>query len=301
MVVCLSDQQLVTGTALSIAALKKLHDTPVADSLSGYHLNIVADLVWFSSNTHLLSLLVVRSFAVSVKPNAPQENGSRARQFTARMSTLLRVVLMCTNAALLLYISYIQGYYDWYNMDDGPVICTVGLDKGGAPLQWTRTNFVLIFYSYSVGIFMLWRSGRRYWLQHWRFRLIDNKSLPSSEERVVWIKGNTLAWKVTRTAFLSLWYLLSSETFDVLGQITWHVLGYYSLTTDRAWGHGAMVQSEKDEENNMGFGQLVPVCLLGLLLVQLLESMAGKKPSHTHQQWDINLLSSFFEGIDHCD
>lgn len=275
MVVCLSDQQLCTGIALSIAALIKLNDTPIGTSLTGYHLNIVTDLVWFSSNTHLLSLLVVRSFAVSVKPTATHTRGPR-KQFTMANSSLLRAILMCFQAALLLYFSYIQGYYKWWDMYDCPAACAIGRRKGGEPRRWMIANFVLIFYEYSISLFMLWRRGRKSWLEHLRHRIIDTKSLPPDQQSKVWMEEDTLIWKITRVLFLSIWYFESSETSGVMVQTVWHVLGYYWLITDRYWGHLVMEQSEQDKENELGFGQLVPLFLLLILIVQLLESLEGQ-------------------------
>lgn len=47
----LADQQLVTGLAILIAALKEWN------TISGYHYNIVVYLAWFSSFTHAVALL----------------------------------------------------------------------------------------------------------------------------------------------------------------------------------------------------------------------------------------------------
>lgn len=46
----LADQQLVTGLAILIAALKEWN------TISGFHYNIVVYLAWFSSFTHAVAL-----------------------------------------------------------------------------------------------------------------------------------------------------------------------------------------------------------------------------------------------------
>ena len=55
----LSDQQLVTGLAILIAGYSKMC------SLSIYHFNIVGSLAWFSSATHLATLGVLRNYLVA--------------------------------------------------------------------------------------------------------------------------------------------------------------------------------------------------------------------------------------------
>jgi hypothetical protein len=50
----LSDQLLVTGIAILTAGLKMLGQGTV----TAYHFSIIRDLAFFSSNAHLLSLLV---------------------------------------------------------------------------------------------------------------------------------------------------------------------------------------------------------------------------------------------------
>ncbi len=52
----LSDQQLVNGTTMLVAIIYLRNQ----GTLSGYHYTMATGLVWFSSNTHLLSLLILR-------------------------------------------------------------------------------------------------------------------------------------------------------------------------------------------------------------------------------------------------
>ena len=75
----MSDTQLVSGIAMLISASKKLRD----GSISVYHFNIVTDLAWFSSNTHILTLLVIRSFSQSVKPQSRTEVHSQLLELPA--------------------------------------------------------------------------------------------------------------------------------------------------------------------------------------------------------------------------
>src|SRR5882757_4158817 len=100
----LSDQQLVTGVAVLVAAIKGLRDR----SMSVYHFTIVTDLAWFSSNTHLFSLLVWRSYDVSAKRHSEGREERRPRAL--RIPIIIRVALMLLLAALLLYSCWVSGY-----------------------------------------------------------------------------------------------------------------------------------------------------------------------------------------------
>jgi len=279
MVVCLSDQQLVTGIAMMIAGLKKLHD----ESITVYHLSIVTDLVWFSSNTHLTALLVTSYFSVeSFKEDAPARIIPTSTQlileprkkFVARLPRVARVVLMVFLACLLVYATLITGYVYWPETFNCPVSCTIGLPRGGEPQRWMIANIVLIFYAYPKSIFSLWHGGRRVWFEQWRSTIVDNRHLGQSEPPRHWVI------KSARRIYHCLWYYFASDTGDVLEQIAWHIVGYVSLFYDRQNGHSTMryfdMADEIAMENSWGFGQLVPIVLLLLPALQLLESIAGK-------------------------
>ncbi|KAI1843013.1 hypothetical protein JX266_010866 [Neoarthrinium moseri] len=278
MVVGLSDQQLVTGIALLVTAIIKLYN----GSITVYHLNIVTDLVWFSSNTHLLSLLVVRSFEQSVKPNQrqPANNARRPRQFKAKLPSLIRALLMCILAGMLLYLTWVSACSEWYGVLDCPAQCTLPYGKGGSPLQWAIVNFVLVLYTYPLALFMLSRGSRIFWVDKCRPTLIDDKSLVAAGQKVNWGQHGSLPGKGLKAFFLSVWFFLSSDMEAILEQIAWHVLGYYWLFSDRDNGHIIMDESEKEKENGLGFGQLVPLFLLMLPVVQFFESWAGKLFPH---------------------
>lgn len=51
----LSDQQLVTGIAILVASFKLFNE----GAITAYHFTIARDLAFFSSNSHLLSLLAL--------------------------------------------------------------------------------------------------------------------------------------------------------------------------------------------------------------------------------------------------
>ncbi|KAK3348215.1 hypothetical protein B0H65DRAFT_169424 [Neurospora tetraspora] len=58
MVVCLSDQQLVTGIAFLAEAILRMYTEQ--DPITVYHFDIINYLARFSCNTHLLSMQIMR-------------------------------------------------------------------------------------------------------------------------------------------------------------------------------------------------------------------------------------------------
>ncbi|KAI1170781.1 hypothetical protein F4777DRAFT_567937 [Nemania sp. FL0916] len=289
MVICLSDQQVVTGIALLVACIKLLSDS----SITVYHFTIASDLVWFSSNTHLLSLLVIRSFDKSVKPyrligapNSDETRRSDDRRLMGKYPKIYRAVLMVSLAGMLLYVSWVSGYVYWYDNYNCPAKCTVPYEKGGEPLTWTIINFVLILTEYPTSLFMLWTPGRVYWMNHLRHKLVDKQSLETGS-RTGPEKPHeemSLIRKGVKGTILGLWYLITSETWEVLIQVVWHGLGYWWLFTDRTLGQSRewMTKDQSRKENGLSFGQLVPLFLLLLLIMQLLESVAERHRKRKH-------------------
>ncbi|KAH9890755.1 hypothetical protein F4778DRAFT_366536 [Xylariomycetidae sp. FL2044] len=272
MVVCLSDQQLVVGNAILLAAILKLGEL----DLTVYHFSIVSDLAWLSSNVHLSSVLIVRGFNISVKPGGSPQRTEAHRQFTTSLPTLFRAIFICTLAGMLLYANYVSGARGWFEEYNCPAKCTLSNEKGGAEKDWMAANFVLIFYEYPSTVFLLWSGGRKYWMRHVRHYIVDNKgnqftNLSGSAARQRW-------WpqRLVLKTWRAIWYFLASEVQEFIVQIIWQALGYWWLSIDRAIGHSLMTLSEETDENKFGFGQLVPLFMLFQLLLQFLESLKAR-------------------------
>lgn len=265
LVQALSDTQLVTGIAVLVAGMIGLTRADSEKPMTVYHFTIVTDLAWFSSNAHLLSLLVLRSRGISAKER-------RRRSWAVRLPIALRAGLMVALAGLLLYASWITGFECWYYELDCPAKCTTKYPKCGEPRTWMIVNFVLILYSYPLHMFELSLTARRLWLCH-RDRFLGK---PGAEHA-------SASWGVVslvRGVIFWLWNILASELFSVLELIAWFVLGCYWVFQDRSLGHGAMTAEESSAEDKLGFGQLVPIILLLLPLLGVAESYAD----HTEEK-----------------
>lgn len=183
LVMVLSDQQLATGIAILVAAISGLRGNGKEGSITVYHFNAATDLAWFSANTHLLTLLVVASSQQTTKPS-PKNNKSKKPPYTtynhAKFATLipksLRIFLMLSLAALLLYCTYRLGYSGLYDEFRCPMQCTNPKDSGGEPKAWMIADFVLILHEYPLAICQIISPIMVFWHTHLRHYVVDMKA-----------------------------------------------------------------------------------------------------------------------------
>lgn len=277
-VLSLADMQLVTGIAMLSAAVIKLHDEK--DTINIYHFSMVTNLAWFSSTVHLLTLLAIRTKVIgSLKNQDGQEepgrqSSSRYRRTKAAIGwggdLIVRVISMLILASLLLYCSYVSGAKEWYKYYHCSAGCALGKEKGGEPLRWAVVNFILILLTYPKRCLQVWPTLGRWWVKKARHHFLDKKGL--GEHR----SSNMPAW---RKIFVWLYYIEESETKAVLvSTCIWYGLGLYWTLTDRKLFHESWQYDVDigDENNIKGFGQLVPILLLGIPFLQGLQTYCGK-------------------------
>jgi hypothetical protein len=80
-----------------------------------------------------------------------------------------------------------------------------------------------------------------------------------------------------------IWYCLASETIQFLQLVVYLCLGIYWTTVDRQWGQLQMSEAEAEHEDEIGFGQLVPIFLLLLPLLQMVEVYSQQPVAPTTQ------------------
>jgi hypothetical protein len=113
-VMILSDQQLITGIAILITAMY----LKIQGSITVYHFTIATDEAWFSSNTHLVSLTVLRGFLSEERKRTRQQGSAdtsmklHSRALNA-FPAIWRAFFMLILASLLFYANVISGYQYW--------------------------------------------------------------------------------------------------------------------------------------------------------------------------------------------
>ncbi|WQF84555.1 hypothetical protein CDEST_09569 [Colletotrichum destructivum] len=115
--------------------------------------------------------------------------------------------------------------------------CTLGKPKAGRPWRMMVINMTLMSYCYAVQIFLIWRTGRLWWMDHVRARFIDNKGKTVdvlSPEAVFRRWTENRAWRALRTCLFGVWYFLASEVETMLGLSAYFGFGVYSLVDDRS-------------------------------------------------------------------
>lgn len=274
-VLTLSDQQLVTGIAILTAGFVLLSN----GSISVYHFSIVQDLAWLASNTHLLSILVIRDRLLSNSDlRSDDKLPTGLSLFTFRKGFKgdvpfvrgWRAFLMIAHGALLLASTIVTGFVNWGDDDVFicPAQCTLPYEKGGVPGQWMAANIALIAISYPTTMFSIFESLTRMWI---RLREKGQAWLDDTlhHDRLKRVLRAVLPW------CMPLWHFLFSDTADILTQSIWFALGIYYLLADLYHGRGLMSGEELVAERRLGFGQLVPLLLLMLPLMVALESYKG--------------------------
>jgi hypothetical protein len=256
MVMALSDQQLVTGLAILIAAYVKLS---LWNDISVYHFTITMDLAWFSSNTHLFSLIVLREWLRGRELMQPVTLRSGKEGFPA-----MRVfvsLFMVTIAIGLIAGSVIQSYQYWYSAYTCQLqyaILDLPNNIGGDQRVWTIVNIVLISYSYPRTILPLLFNGLDDICQD----QIDKRPTRASPPRE-WLR-NWYKW---------IFVVDQSLVWGLVEQFVWYGIGCWSLISDVMEGRVAL---DDNSEAQWGFGQTVPVMLLLLPFLSAWEAYHGK-------------------------
>ncbi|PVH84507.1 hypothetical protein DL98DRAFT_611259, partial [Cadophora sp. DSE1049] len=269
-VMLLSDQQLVTGTAM-LATIIYLRSQ---ESITVYHYTMATNLAWFSSNTQLLSLVVLRGWLSEERKVAKRDRQfntrpkSRSRSILIEFRSVWRAVLMVIMAVLLIYTNTFVAYEEWYDHYNCPVNCVPSKPIGGEPKRWLIVNLVLIFYSYPVALIGLFGLTRSAWMKVRRDVQAWDKNDDNPARGLVGFQ----IYKALRAVLLGVWYFLASEIFEVGFQIAWFGLGIKWVIDDRKRGHDIMSNDEAATEDTIGFGQLVPILLLALPVMSFLEA-----------------------------
>ena len=266
LVLSLSDQQLLTGLAVLIAAFS------THCSISMYHFALVNDLAWFSANVHLITLTVLDEY---LSENHVQRDW--------------RVALMVTMGLLLAASTVMEGHYQWYDSWPYDAQCLFDELVGnvhGSPRYWMIVNLVFMCIDYPMSIISLFKSSAEF-VTHWLgtkptaamdravAHLIDAHRT-SRKSFIGRIKGFTckiliLLIRVIIWTHFGLLTMIGSQTVDFLHNTFWFAYGLWDIMIDRQIPSSDMI----GDENAMTFGQIMPILLLSSLALVFREAYDG--------------------------
>lgn len=294
-ILCLSDQLLLTGMAISVAAFA-LHCT-----ISVYHVTIVSDLVWFSSNVHLTTLRVLDSY---FRERTTQRNW--------------RVLLMVIMAFFLITITVWQGHWACYNSEQFNAQCLfqdlpndsvfttsqsfliagtahssfwLAGAIGGKPGFEMIILLVVLVFSYSITLIALFPSFEgpiTTWTYSKPLGALD-KSLKFLRKRAWPEKGKAKFRSgipveqvlsatlyginyVIRFFFIVAGHAFTSYSIILIGDFAWFAYGVYCLLADRDIPNESPMTGD---ESAMGFGQIIPILLLSSIILTSKEAYDG--------------------------
>ena len=266
LVLSLSDQQLLTGLAVLVAAFWT-HCT-----ISVYHFALVNDLAWLSSTVHLITLSVLEDYV-----------------FKNHVQRDWRVALMVIMALLLVASTVMEGHYLWYDSWPYDAQCLFDELVGnihGFPKFWMVMDLVLICIYYPLNIIPLFRRPTVL-VKHWLEKkpraamgaaiehLIDtHRTCPKSFKgsiKCFTCKLLILLVRVVSWTHFALLTLIGSQTIDFVNATFWFAFGLWSIIHDRNIPSSDMV----GDENAMTFGQIMPILLLFSLVLVFREAYDG--------------------------
>jgi len=242
----LSDQQLLTGIAIVLAGLSRIPYS--TGNITTYHLVLISDLVWLASNSHLLTLLVLRGYFQ-----------------THKWARALRASGMGLLACGLIIISVLTGDELIYDEFECPVQCLLeNMSIGGVPGKWMIVNIVTVVYGYALALLPLF-DGSRYWYYKGIACLEEFSESPT----------NPVLKAVAQLLRIIVVDFLLSRVVEILELTAWFVGGVIWAVNDRKAGQVLMRQPGEQDENVVGFAQFVALFLFVLPFFMVVETLSG--------------------------
>ena len=247
----LSDQQALVGLAMLLAGNIRVC------SISVYHFTIVSDLGWFAANTHLVTMGVLQ---LHFRSHQVQRNW--------------RFMLILMFFALMLAVSVLSAHQAWYDSYSSHAKCLFDDLIGnvrGEPALWMGINVFLLLVSYPSAMISLFEdlnNSYDQWLyiKPQKFLERQMKNIHSKYRALRYLK--MILWGIPWCLHRILVIYDDSPVIACLFNIGWFLFGLVGALDDR-WPSPA-------GENEMGFGQLVPIFLLISTVFVVREAWDGR-------------------------
>lgn len=238
-------------------------------SISVYHFSIVGNLAWIASSSHFTTLTVLGRYL---------QHHHVLRD--------VKVVLIALQGVLLLANSVLAGHEDWFDSGRFPAQCLfddfVG-HVGGSPALWMAIDIASIGIFYPLTILSVYKRPYLFlalWLYEKPLAFMDGcihtleAGMGSGASALVryWSALLVLGLLMARWVFIVAALLSGSIWIDLLGDFAWLLYGFWSLSSSRDISPSEM----HGNENEMTFGQIVPILLLSLTALAMNEAYDGE-------------------------
>lgn len=275
----LSDQHLLLCLALLTAGTGRLC------MVSCYDFLIIDNLAWVSTMTHAISLSVL------------------AQYFRSHRSSLrhLRLVLMTIILLWMIAFEFLGAHHDLWTYCI-PMMCSISQIKDhiyGQSLYWLVSDISLLFLAYIIGVCAMYEAGEKF-VAHEVFgnprRTLERKEEEADEDLrllrasrpysvtahgALWdpsmllemfVLSRSLLFTTLRFILRCVELLYDSIARQAFFNVCWYVYSVFWIIFIRSRSPTIM-EGNQDE---MGFGQIVPIVLLLATFFVWREASAGK-------------------------
>ena len=255
----LRDQQLTVGIAMIIAGAA-LHCT-----ISVYHFTIIVDLLWFTANVHLLSIMSLKR---------------RLRQMPVGRNW--RILLMLFMALSLATFQVFTAHDEWDTSWPYQFQClsdTLSGHINGEGLMWMMINLVLISILYGVAliqVFESWETFTRKWLFEVPRSIFVGLRQRSTQGTGLLRLWHVISWVAISGGLAPVMFLaivIDSECCRLLMSCIWFAYGIWGFKQDRSVNPDFF---EEAEEGIFGFGQITPIILLCMVFFYFGQAYYGE-------------------------
>ena len=269
-----SDQQILTGVSILTAGYAK------RCSISVYHWQVVVYLAWMSSSTHLITLSVLRDYL-------REKSILRLSRVAGMFILFLMLFIAITPTGSQTYYNIISGdlYIDFPGDCAGVSSACFWNKKYWNGWRWNAgLSYAFLISSYIARAAALFESSEAFFRRNIRARLLGklekalDRKVKNIRDRVAHRRRASWAQKLCYHTYLATYavMLASLELYSsFLAPLLWVLLnliwGSLQLLIPRMELAGQPSQLIA-EENNFGFGQIIPLMLLALPLVAAFEA-----------------------------
>lgn len=270
----LSDQQILLGIAMLFAGLLQ------RCTITEYHFSMVLNLAWMSCSVHITTLMVQKDY-LKDKP--------KLRKW--------KVFLMALMFATMVSYQVLVAHDAWNESGPYPAQCLFNDLPGnvsGTSIPWLTFNLFSLLVGYSIGLLSLFgslSSAVDTWvvqkpvsrLEKWisKLRLWRQKAARRSSKILYVPRACTSIIAEKFLLLLKSVYLLLITLTDSTWASLVYSAGFFVYGTLAIWRTRASPPADMEgNENELTFGQIIPLCMLASIIVVFKQAFEGK-PSRT--------------------